>query len=401
MTALDYRSAAAPSDQPTERSRGHWLLWAIYLAMSWTWCIGMFLPVLLVRDFGFWGWVVFAVPNVVGAAAMGWVLDAETSTAAVRAHLAAARAFSIVTVVFQVFFGFWLFRDWFDRPMLPLVVFAIAGATFFLGFTRFSLYLPVLVAATSYWCASRIILHPVANFASEAFKSALHWPRTELVGLAISCVFGFALCPYLDLSFHRARQNQYSDSSARLAFGIGFGIFFLSMISFSLTYAHPLVLLFTGATLAPLLGPHFLGQLGFTIGVHWRELFVNGKPTWRWLLLIATAGIGVLIALGIDAFSDPQNPFEPLSLGEIIYRLFMSFYGLVFPAYVWLCMIPGRWVTPPTRRQLVVWLVAVVVAAPMFWMAFIRGQMVWAVPGVCVVLLSRLAIGRTPRATLP
>ena len=54
--------------------------WAAYLACSWTWCIGMFLPVLLVRDYGVWGWIVFAVPNVLGAAAMGWVLrSAEVS----------------------------------------------------------------------------------------------------------------------------------------------------------------------------------------------------------------------------------------------------------------------------------------------------------------------------------
>src|SRR6476661_4754696 len=59
------------------KSRIHWLGWAAYLGMSWTWCIGMFLPVLLVRDYGFWGWLVFAVPNVVGAAAMGWVMNSR------------------------------------------------------------------------------------------------------------------------------------------------------------------------------------------------------------------------------------------------------------------------------------------------------------------------------------
>ena len=41
-------------------------LWAFFLACSWTWCVGMFLPVLLVRNWGIWGWVVFAVPNVIG-----------------------------------------------------------------------------------------------------------------------------------------------------------------------------------------------------------------------------------------------------------------------------------------------------------------------------------------------
>ena len=40
----------------------------------------MFLPVLLVRDYGIWGWIVFAVPNVIGAAAMGWMLRSRSSS---------------------------------------------------------------------------------------------------------------------------------------------------------------------------------------------------------------------------------------------------------------------------------------------------------------------------------
>ena len=50
-------SLAAPSWMNT-------LGWAAYLGMSWTWCIGMFLPVLLIRDYGIWGFVVFAVPTL-------------------------------------------------------------------------------------------------------------------------------------------------------------------------------------------------------------------------------------------------------------------------------------------------------------------------------------------------
>src|SRR5690242_7362807 len=63
--------------EQTGAGRTSWLRvlgWGAYLACSWTWCISMFLPVLLVRDYGVWGFVVFAVPNVIGAGAMGWVL---------------------------------------------------------------------------------------------------------------------------------------------------------------------------------------------------------------------------------------------------------------------------------------------------------------------------------------
>src|SRR5437588_1246526 len=88
----------------------HAFLYAVFLAVSWTWCIGMFLPVILVREYGVWGWIIFAVPNVIGAAAMGWVIrSTERSEAIVRAHHAALAAFSFVTVSFQIFFAFWIF----------------------------------------------------------------------------------------------------------------------------------------------------------------------------------------------------------------------------------------------------------------------------------------------------
>ncbi|MBV8780683.1 MAG: hypothetical protein JO353_04735, partial [Phycisphaerae bacterium] len=74
MSVLDYRGNASTQPDAMPAPHGHWLGWAIFLGVSWTWCIGMYLPVLLVRDYGFWGWVVFAIPNVVGAAAMGWTI---------------------------------------------------------------------------------------------------------------------------------------------------------------------------------------------------------------------------------------------------------------------------------------------------------------------------------------
>ncbi|MDB5302268.1 MAG: hypothetical protein JWO87_3931, partial [Phycisphaerales bacterium] len=58
-----------PLSNTPDNSRLFALGWGAFLACSWTWCIGMFLPVLLVRDFGEMGWLVFAAPNVVGAAA--------------------------------------------------------------------------------------------------------------------------------------------------------------------------------------------------------------------------------------------------------------------------------------------------------------------------------------------
>ena len=47
----------------------------------------MFLPVLIMREYGIAGWFVFAIPNVVGAAAVGWVLtDGQRAYDVALAH---------------------------------------------------------------------------------------------------------------------------------------------------------------------------------------------------------------------------------------------------------------------------------------------------------------------------
>ena len=51
-----------------------------------------------------------------------------------------------------------------------------------------------------------------------------------------SKLFGFALCPYLDLTFHRARQS-LAGRDAKTAFGVGFGVLFALMILFTLGYS--------------------------------------------------------------------------------------------------------------------------------------------------------------------
>src|SRR3954468_9321416 len=82
--------------------------WAFFLACSWTWCLGMFLPVLLVRNWGIWGWVVFAVPNVIGAAAMGLVIRSrESSEEILIRHRMAIALFSLVTIAFHIYFVYW------------------------------------------------------------------------------------------------------------------------------------------------------------------------------------------------------------------------------------------------------------------------------------------------------
>jgi hypothetical protein len=136
MTVLDPAQSTNPSAH-TQRSGGHWLPWAMFLGMSWTWCIGMFLPVLLVRDYGVMGWIIFAVPNVLGAAAMGWTIrDRSASVQIVTAHASASQWFSIVTVAFHIAFVLCLLSRWILPGATPLLLVCVACLIVYLAITR-------------------------------------------------------------------------------------------------------------------------------------------------------------------------------------------------------------------------------------------------------------------------
>jgi hypothetical protein len=356
--------------------------WAVYLGASWTWCIGMFLPVLLVRDYGVAAWWIFAIPNVVGAAAMGWVLRRpESSADLVARHPQACAAFSWATIAFHLFFTFWMIRFAAGDASLLWVVLAALVAGVMLS-RRGTIQ---LVAAVLFYAAS------VGIWIVLARREGLRWPAPtnmgtplELAALAGVCVFGFLLCPYLDLTFHRARV--FAADRARLAFGLGFGACFAAMIVFTLLYAHLLLDGFVRGPLLTLVAAHWIVQSGFTIAAHATEL-----P--RRMTATSAAGVVACVAGVAWALSADDFTYGRLSGGELGYRVFMAFYGLVFPAYVWLCVVPTRRGTPLTPRHVAVFLIAALVAAPLYWMAFVEGRMVWVAPALVIVLLARSLVG--------
>jgi hypothetical protein len=213
------------------------------------------------------------------------------------------------------------------------------------------------------------------------------------------CAFGFLLCPYLDLTFHRARQE--SGRGAPLAFGLGFGVLFLAMIIGTPFYGE---LFWTQATrteawkLAPyaLLIFHIALQLFFTVGVHASACGNPTKTGYRpgvW----SVAGMAIFLAaiaavmLGRTTHVAPLLA-EPGNDPVIWYRFFMAAYGLLFPAYVWLCMIPrrGMAIIAPSTRAIALWLGACAAATPFYWVGFMERHTIWLVPGVLVVLAARL-----------
>ncbi len=374
---------------------GNDLGWSMYLAMSWTWCIGMFLPILLLRDFGWWGYLAFALPNVIGAAAMGWFINRDRSLRFIQAHGAAVKTFSSVTIAFQVFFAFWLASGGPLGPLDKIEPSAIRGLA----------VLALIVAATGKPAILPPLILLIVSLNTFGFCSAdgdLNWTVTphaasDAIPLALVCALGFLLCPYLDGTFHAAAQHAHSP---RRAFTFGFVLFFPSMILGTLLYTHrgldPSVAATTAFGWLAVL--HIGLQLAFTIHEHVRAGLVLEAAHPR-VPLRGPAGIVAIGAVVLFNFiGDRPDFWHGLSAGELIYRLFMSFYGLVFPAYVYLCVIPRRGapLAMPTRAAIRLWLFTCGLAGPFFYMGFIERQPWFLAPGVAIVLLARIVLPTPP-----
>ena len=354
----------------------------------------MFLPVLLVRDLGFWSWVAFATPNVLGAAAMGWVLRrGETSARMVQAHRPACDLFSLVTIAFHVHFVTWL------GPRLigayaPVLFALLLAAFWFAGLRndRRDLVTAVAVSLLSLLLLALVGLEEAASVA----RLPQGW-NPQLTYVLPVFLLGFLACPYLDMTFHRARQD-LSRPAARWAFSLGFGGVFLLMIAGTLLYSallaelslpidEPLAL---GLPIVAALAIHLLMQGAFTSAVHLRELLHNEPAAAR--LTMMRLGLVVMLTLLVQLLHRRGWVEIPgMDHGEAVYRYFLTFYGLVFPAYVWICLLPmggGSW-QPPSRAQVWICVATILLALPWYALAFLRGQYVWLLLGVGLVLLAR------------
>lgn len=391
---------------------------ATYLASSWTWCIGMFLPVLLVRDLGLWAFLVFAIPNCAGAALMGWVLRRPgASEALVASHRSACVWFSRITVAFHAFFLMWMVQrtgvGWavIAGFITNLLTGALAAWRNWPGWAPAALTYAASVAAAGVMAWSGSL---GADIPSDPLL-----PVADLFWLAPVCVFGFVFCPYLDLTFHEARRVLPGPAGTR-AFVAGFGGFFLIMIVLTLAYAGMFLRTDPSLGLDPSAGPlaatlatvsvaalviHLSAQSAFTMQLHLGMIAGARTAPRRGIDLVTALVAAVAMITGICASLIPAvggffTNLPPVSGGEAVYRSFMAFYGLVFPAYVWICMLPmtgeaARARLP--RRRVLAFAAAVGIAAPMFYMGFIERQTLWLGPGLGVVLAARW-LARPPKA---
>ncbi len=375
----------------------HPLLWGAYLACSWTWCIGMFFPSLLLRDFGWPGFMIFAIPNVIGAAAMGWMLTSKkASTHMVEKNPRAVWWFSAITIAFHVFWIIWVsnfIRDAFPLPQNYLIAIGAVGISFSLVSSRAirlgrSTQLALVLILFSIGVLITVLATPHVQASRDALLDA---PRTAsgVYWMLPVCIFGFLLCPYLDVTFHHARQQLVTKRGGRLGFTIGFVGMFSLMIILTTQYAgllisglHELYFVTISAYwLSTLILCHILCQWIFTVRVHLDQMrTIPGQhPPQQAIFPIALlAGVGGLLASELPKYSG-------LDAGELIYRTFLSAYGLLFPTYVLYRIVLGRNGSKPVP-MLWYW-IAILVATPLYWYGFMERNTVWLVPGAGLLLL--------------
>ncbi|MGA3067481.1 MAG: hypothetical protein ABSF29_11615 [Tepidisphaeraceae bacterium] len=359
--------------------------------MSWTWCIGMFLPVILLRDLGWPGFWVFAIPNCLGAAAMGWVLrDPAQSRRLVDRHESACIWFSLITILFHTFFAAWIIRRFAGPASGAILAVAFTFFWILLQWPGVGKFLAAVLVLTVSLIALAIGLYrgDIPYVTQPLALSPTTLPPSDALWLAPVCLFGFLLCPYLDLTFHAARQAT-APAEGRVAFTLGFCVLFPLMILFTAAYSGPVVL-FLARHLYPqmvfIVALHMIAHSAFTSAAHARQLAGRVRSISLRQFAIFALALVVAVILGIAPPRFPLN--HNLAGGEIVYRAFLGFYGLIFPAYVWLRITPGR-------RSIYRVAFAVAAAIPMFCLGFIQQWTLWLLPGVAIPLLAKLNF--TPR----
>ncbi len=346
------------------------------LATSWTWCIGMFAPILMGQLFGWPGILVFALPNIIGCACFGYLRTAERSRQETRDHAWVMGVFSAATVAYQVFFAGWqwgpIVAEQFEASSnqgTALVTGALFTASVLLAALPRHLLWPLAALAFPLSLLTFAFL-PWGSMHAISARGA--WTMGDLALVAPTIVFGFLLSPNLDLTFHRARQECHAGERPR-NFAV-FGVAFAAMLLLTTCYlaASP------GGLNNPAVRAHMAIQLVMTCALHLSELRFLRLPVAPRMLLGVGAGIlGLIVAL-----------VEP---GRDSYLRFLGLYGLLFPAYAALALrAKGR----PTVRAALAVGVAVIAVTPILDHAFLDRPTMLAplavvFPLVAIVLFTR------------
>ena len=331
--------------------------WGLYLASSWTWCIGMFLPTLLLRWWGWPGFLAFAVPNVLGCALFGYVLSPETSRRVCERFARPLRWFAWATIAYQAWFIQWATNGISGAASLaPLVAVLPLAFLFFPGSARFWPWAGSIAFLAS---MALFVVNGAGALGAPAPVPTL--PPGSLAWAAPFMALGFLLCPYLDPTFHRALQQ----APSRHCFAV-FGITFAAALVFAASTFDSRVggvhastaawlqwLLQAGFTMAAMVsvtgpmaraswssapaGPAVasvfarppMARLGWVLGMPAMAVVLG--PMLLQVITIATKALPALMpARGLLPGGEPT----PWTAGEATYLRWLGLYGVAFPALV-------------------------------------------------------------------
>ena len=391
---MSLASGAAPSLPGTNVSRlASTVGWGCYCASSWTWCIGMFLPIILLARFGWPGFWAFLIPNVLGCAAFGYIFDAESSRRFATDHARAIRWFAAATIAFQVFFLGWSSGTFIYGPEASM-----AGDAAMVGTMTDSMVWPVLGTMLT-WSVGAVALASRGDSFWRWFGVASIGVGLVLLGLVIDradglpttapretglsvaaaapiIALGFICCPALDPTFHRARQQ----APSRHAFAV-FGVAFAAMLVLAAwVFESPFGI---AAALLPFVVTQWTVQIVFTIGAHVREIK---------LLPGALLGPGPMV---LGAILVGAAAGLPALASEATYMGFLGLYAVPFPNYVVAAAVAGRGRLEPGSG----WLTLVVsgIAAPFAWLGFVDERTILLLPAAAIVAIGGWLIGRRSR----
>ena len=328
--------------------------WGLFCTSSWTWCIGMYLPFILLRLWGWPGFWAFFIPNVLGCAAFGFVLDRDRSRAMVARLGWMCALFGAVTVAYQAYFAGWAAQFLVVGSRAPggeldaLRTVVSTGAPIVVLLVGFILALRgdgfwrTAGTVVSLASALVVLLPGGVDPAIAAGDPTAHAGGPPLLGTmplvwALPTIAaGFLLSPYFDLTFHRAVQQAPEPRIAFTTFGLSFAAMLLLVASF-----------YDALAGSPRIGLAIVVlwalQLTFTAGAHLRELLF-AAPGVR-IPAKVTAGLAafaVILATPACLFTlGPALPDGWLPLlggvrtmllpGEPAYLAFLGAYGLLFP----------------------------------------------------------------------
>jgi len=355
--------------------------WGLYGAASWTWCIGLFLPTILMQWFGWSGFLLIAIPNVLGATAMGLLLGSpNASRAFCQRHARAIGLFVWATIAFHLLFlsivAVWIFPegllgqwDWVLFPLTALVL----GLLLSLAPRR---WWPVL-GTIAFACGGIVIAMNCGSGGPVGFSGTR--PPIDLVWLAPIFVIGFLICPWLDAPFHRVRQET-NGPVGFLVVGMGF----LCMLFVTASYWWLGEATGTNVVLA-----WIFGQSTFTIAANLREaragiLASHTFIAMPWAAIAAAAAfIGGMQLL--DTWAEAVN----------LYLRWLALYGLFFPAIV-LAWCLRR--SPRVRTdRLVRLLILLALASLLGEIGLIHGPVWVAAVAAILILFTPLVVSRQKR----